>query len=324
MSWTNFRHLIEYGVFRLVTCVLAVLTVRQTVQFANGMAWLLTRKPLRRITRYDVASENIRGAFGDRISDQRVHALIHGMWVHLFRLVAEVVQLPRKMTLTNCREVIVFRNRKPVLEALCSGRRVFILGGHFGNWEVSTATFGLFGFPMGIVARTLDNPYLHKWFFESRQQTGHRLYDKRGGWDGMVELLQAGGNLGLLCDQDAGRRGVFVDFFGRPASTFKSIALMALEYDALLVVGYGIRLPDDFEAARWVRYEIGCEEIIDPRDFEFNRETVEVITQQYTRALERAIRRAPEQYFWVHRRWKTPPGETRRSRSARKKSQKAA
>ena len=324
MSWTNLRHLAEYGLFRLFTCVLAVLSVRQTVLLARSVAWLLTRRPLRRLTRYDVAAENIRHAFGDGTTDGQVDALIRGMWVHLVRLVSEIIQLPRKMTLTNCREVIVFRNRQPVLEALCSGRRVFILGGHFGNWEVSTATFGLFGFPMGIVARKLDNPYLHRWFFESRQQTGHRLYDKRGGWDGMVELLQAGGNLGLLCDQDAGRRGVFVDFFGRPASTFKSIALMALEYDALLVVGYGIRLPDDFAEARWVRYEIGCEAIIDPREFEFNRETVKAITQQYTAALERAIRRAPDQYFWVHRRWKTPPGESRRARSLRKKSQRAA
>ena len=103
------------------------------------------------------------------------------MWIHLFRLVAEVVQLPRKMTLTNCREVIVFRNRKPVLKALCSGRPVFILGGHFGNWEVSTATFGMFGFPMGIVARKLDNPLIHRWFFESRAQSGHQVLLKRGG-----------------------------------------------------------------------------------------------------------------------------------------------
>ena len=232
------------------------------------------------------------------------------------------MQLPRKMTLTNCREVIVFRNRQVVLQALCSGRPVFILGGHFGNWEVSTATFGLFGFPMGIVARKLDNPYLHKWFFESRQQTGHKLYLKRGGWAGMNQVLDAGGNLGFLCDQDAGKRGTFVRFFGQEASTFKSIALMAIEYKALLVVGYGIRLPDDPEA-RWVRYEIGCEEVIDPLMFDYNRETVAEITQRFTSALERAIRRAPEQYFWIHRRWKTRKADVAGLRR-RKKQKKAA
>ena len=324
MLRTKLRHMIEYVVFRMLACLLAMLSVRQTVRFGEAMARLAASRPLRRFSRYEVARENLQQAFGEDMTPGRIDEVIRGMWVHLFRLVAEVVQLPRMLTIENCREVVVFRNRRPVLEALCSGRRVFILGGHFGNWEVSTATFGLFGFPMGIVARRLDNPYLHEWFFESRQKSGHRLYDKRGGWNGMVELLEAGGNLGLLCDQDAGRRGVFVDFFGRPASTFKSIALMALEYDALLVVGYGIRLPDDFAAARWVRYEIGCEEVIDPRDFEINRDAVRAITQRYTAALERAVRRAPEQYFWVHRRWKTPPGETARERAARKKAQKAA
>lgn len=323
MTRTDLRHRLEYLAFRGIACLIGMLSVRQTVCLGEAVAWLLTRPALRKRSRYQIAAENLRQAFGDEFSDVQVDGLIRRMWVHLVRLVAEVIQLPRKMTLTNCREVVVFRNRKPVLKALCSGRPVFILGGHFGNWEVSTATFGMFGFPMGIVARKLDNPYIHRWFFESRVQTGHKLLLKQGGWDGIVELLQAGGNLGLLCDQDAGRRGVFVDFFGRPASTFKSIALMALEYKALIVVGYGRRLPDDFENSRWVRYEIGCQEIIDPLEFAYGRDTVREITQRYTAALERAIRRAPEQYFWVHRRWKTQVDETT-GRAVKPKQRRAA
>ena len=318
----DLRHRLEYFTFRVFACALSMLSVRWTVAFAEMMAWLLTRVLPKRLTRYEVAADNIRGAFRGELTNEQIEKLIYDMWVHLFRLLVEMVQLPRKMTLANCREVIVFRNRQVVLQALCSGRPVFLLGGHFGNWEVSTATFGLFGFPMGIVARKLDNPYLHKWFFESRQQTGHKLYLKRGGWSGMNELLAAGGNLGFLCDQDAGHRGVFVDFFGKKASTFKSIALMAIEYKALLGVGYGMRLPDDPEA-RWVRYEIGCEEVIDPLLFDYNRETVAEITRRFNAALERAIRRAPEQYFWIHRRWKTRPDEIREPRR-RKKHRKAA
>ena len=124
----------------------------------------------------------------------------------------------------------------------------------------------------------------------------------------MTALLQKGGNLGLLCDQDAGPKGMFVDFFGTPASTFKSIALLALEYDALVIVGYSIRLPDCSmeEDVGWSRFEVGCEALIDPRQLTSN-DPVREITQLYTAALERAIRRAPEQYFWVHRRWKSQP-----------------
>lgn len=301
---TDLRHRAEYFAFRSAMCLFQMLTVRQTIGLARAFSWVMTRLLPRKLTRSRVAEENLRRAFGDDLPAAEIDRLIRGMWEHLIRLLVEWSQLPRKMCLTNCRDVVVFRQRKQVLKAACSGRPVFILGGHFGNWEVSMATFGFFGFPMGIVAREMDNPYLHRWFQHSRQQFGHQLLLKDGGWDGMLEAVNAGGNLGILCDQDAGRRGVFVDFFGTPASTYKSIALMAMQYDALLVAGYGLRLPDDLENSRWARFEIGCEEVIDPRDFD-GASAVKEITQRFTHALERSIRRAPEQYFWVHRRWKT-------------------
>ena len=300
MHWRGVRHRAEYFFFRCLTCVLAVLSVRQTAALSRGLATLLCWLP-RKWTRHEVARENLQRAFPQGIEGRTYDQVIFEMWVHLFRLVAEVVQSPRKLTLTNCREVVVFRNRQRVVAAFGTGRPVFVLGGHFGNWEVTMATFGLFGMPMGVVARELDNPYLHRWFEESRRSVGHRLLLKKGGWDEMLELLQARGCLGLLADQDAGRKGTFVDFFGHPASTHKSIALMAIEHDALLAVGYGRRLPDDFENARWSQFEIGCEELLDSRDFSSPDE----LTRGYTAALERAIRHAPEQYFWLHRRWKT-------------------
>lgn len=319
---TKCRWRAEYVIFRLIGCILQMLTVRQSAWLAEMLASLVMRLP-RKWTRYDIARENIERAFGNA-ADAPVdpEATIRGMWVHLFRVVAEVVQLPRRLSLTNCREVIVFRNRRVVIEACCSGRPVIMLGGHFGNWEISVSQFGLFGMRMGVVGRELDNPHLHDWFARAREATGHRLYLKKGASDGMVPLLEAGGNLALACDQDAGPKGMFVDFFGRPASTFKSIALMAMQYDAIIVVGYGMRLPDDFDNSRWSRFEIGCEDLIDPRSIEAD-DPLREITQRYTTALERIVRRAPEQYFWVHRRWKTPPGLRKQIR-ARRKARKAA
>jgi Kdo2-lipid IVA lauroyltransferase/acyltransferase len=300
----DIQHRTVYFAFRAVMCLFQMLSLRQAAAGARAFSWLMTRVLPRKLTRAAVAEDNLRRAFGEDLAASEIDRVIRGMWEHLFRLLVEWAQLPRKMELTNCREVIVFRQRQQVLKALCTGRPVFVLGGHFGNWEVSMATFGFFGFPMGVVAREMDNPYLHAWFARARQKFGHKLLLKDGGWGDMVAAAEAGGNLGILCDQDAGRRGVFVDFFGSPASTFKSIALMAMQYRAILVMGYGIRLPDDFENARWSRFEIGCEEVIDPLDYT-EADAVKQITQRYTSALERAIRRAPEQYFWVHRRWKT-------------------
>lgn len=306
MTFRDVRHRGEYLGFRVVAMLLAMLNHRQTALLADCLAWLFTRVLPRKLTRYHEAYDNIRLAFPGEYSPAQIDDLIRRMWVHLFRTVAEIVQFPRKLRLTNSRELMVFRNRSAAVDALTTGRPVMVLSGHFGNWEASMATFGVFGFPMGVVARELDNPYLHRWFAEAREVSGHKLILKRGGWEDMIDLMNKGGNIGLLCDQDAGPRGVFVDFFGRPASTFKSLALMAMEYKALIVVGYGIRLPDNFDEARWSRFEIGCEEVIDAAAVDSD-DPVRDITVRYTQALERAIRRAPEQYFWVHRRWKAVP-----------------
>jgi KDO2-lipid IV(A) lauroyltransferase len=316
MRWNTVRHHVEFLLFRAVVCVLQLLSPRQMRNLARQGAWLLVDVLPRKWTRYDVAEENIRRAFGTQLTDAEVRDLVFRMWQHLFRMVPEMLQASRKLGLKNCRDCVVFRDRDRVIQAMTSGRPVLILGGHFGNWELSLATFGMFGFPMGFIARAMDNPLLHDWFQRGRERYGHRLYLKKGDFEGITDLMAAGGTLGILGDQDAGRRGVFVDFFGTPASTYKSIALMAMEYQALIIVGYCIRLPDDHAIGRWIRFEVGCEEIIDPReDF---ADPVREITARYTAALERAVRRAPEQYFWVHRRWKSEP--TKRNRSVDRKA----
>ena len=300
------RHRFEFLVFQVFVCIIDCLTPRMTAHLARGLAGVIHFGLPRKWTRFAVARENLVRAFGQQFSEAEIENLVYEMWVHLFRTVAEMVQSVRKLHLHSYRQIVEFADFTRTNEAICSGRRVLMLGGHFGNWEIGTALFGLWGFPMGIIAREMDNPYLHDWFRKQREITGHRLLLKSGDFDEMTLLLQKGGNLGLLCDQDAGPRGVFVDFFGSPASTFKSIALLSLEYDALIMVGYSIRLPDRFGETTWSRFEVGCEAVIDPRHVQTG-DPVGEITRQFTSALETAIRRAPEQYFWIHRRWKSEP-----------------
>ena len=308
------RHRLEYVAFRLVASIVAALPVRASVRAASGFAWLFARVLPQKLVRGAVARENLARAFPEK-SAAELDRLVEGMWNHLFRMVVEIIQLPRKVGRDNMADVFAFRNRDETVRALCSGRPVIILGGHFGNWEVGNVAFGVFGFPVNAVARDLDNPYLHEWFLKIRGKSGGRLISKRGGGAEMTEVLEHRGLLGLLCDQDAGGRGLFVPFFGHDASTFKSIALLAMEYRALILVGYALRLPDDFDNHHWVRYEVGTEAILDPEDYGGN--AVNEITREYTIALERVIRRAPEQYFWVHRRWKSKPQpRARRARRA--------
>jgi KDO2-lipid IV(A) lauroyltransferase len=284
--------------------------VRAAARWAEHLAAVVHFVLPRKLTRYHVAAENLRIAFGGDLSDAEVSRIVFRMWVHLFRTVAEVVQSPRKLHLWSYRRIIEFQGLQQTNEALLSGRRVVLLGGHFGNWEIGIALMGLWGFPMGIVAREMDNPHLDRWFRRYREFYGHRQMFKRGGYDDMLALLQCGGSLGLLGDQDAGQRGLFVEFFGKPASTFKSIALLSLEYDAAIIVGGSLRLPDRFDDIGWSRFGMRCTEVIDPRTIG-TPDPVREITRRYTLALEQLIRSAPEQYFWLHRRWKSTPRSSR-------------
>ena len=318
------RQRLEYAAFRGAAAVVAALPAPATAAACRGLAGVVCALP-RKWTRGDVARANLAVAFPD-LTPAEASGRVRAMWTHLFRLVAETVQFPRKLRRENQADVLSFVHRDETVRAVNAGRPVIVLGGHYGNWEIASAAFGAFGVPVSVVARDLDNPLIHEWFAGVRRASGGRLISKKGGGGAVTDVLAAGGVVGLLADQDAGSKGQFVPFFGKDASTFKSIALLAMEYDALVLVGYARRLPDDWRANRWVRFEVGTEAVLDPRDFTAGS-ALKDLTAAYTAALERAVRRSPEQYFWVHRRWKSVPkprGRKARERAAAAIVQKAA
>lgn len=306
------RYLAEYAVFCTLLFVVRCLPVSASIRAANGLAWCVCRLAPARATRYAVARENIRTAFGEEVDDAEADRMILGMWQHLARMVFEIIQMDRRLRLYNCTQHIDFFQRAKAVRALMQDRPVILLGGHFGNWEVSINTFGDFGMPMGVVGRDLDNPWLHKWFQNVRESKGNWLISKSGASTELVAAMEKKESVSLLADQDAGRRGLFVDFFGRPASTFKSIALLALQNDGLVVVGGAYRLPQGQQDSCWVRFNMATEDVIDSRDFD-TADGMIGLTQAYTSAIERLVRKAPEQYFWIHRRWKSEPRKKKSS-----------
>ena len=173
--------------------------------------------------------------------------------------------------------------------------------GHFGNWEVVGYTMAALGFPNTAVARPLDNPYINQYILGVRQNRGMTIVDKKGATMTVDDLLDDKGTVCFIADQDAGRKGAFVDFFGRKASTYKSIALLAMAHQVPIVVGYGRRLSEEYHFA------LGVQRIIHPHEWADKDDPMMWITQEYTRALEDVIRADPEQYLWVHRRWKHRP-----------------
>jgi KDO2-lipid IV(A) lauroyltransferase len=289
---------LAYLVVRLTVCVLQMLTVERSYAFARLLAKVMYRVDKRHRA---VGIENLKHAFGDHYTDPERDQIVRQVYEHFCMMLMEILHIPRKLHRTTWRDRITLVGHEPVLDRLISGGPVILLSGHFGNWEMAGYLFGVFGFAPRSVARTLDNPYLDRFLRSFRERTGQKMIPKTGGYDDMLQVLAEGGVLSFLADQDAGSRGMYVDFFGRPASTHKAIALLALEHNAPVVVGYARRIGPGF------RYEVGCDALIVPEELTGTSDDARLLTQRYTTALETIIRRSPEQYLWLHRRWKHQP-----------------
>jgi KDO2-lipid IV(A) lauroyltransferase len=275
-----------------------MLSVEQSYALARFLAKALYRVDVRH---REVGLENLEHAFGGRYDAAARDRIVRGVYEHFCMMLMEILHIPRKLHPATWRDRITLVGHERVLDRLMAGGPVILLSGHFGNWEMAGYLFGVFGFPPNSVARTLDNPYLDRFLRKFRERTGQAMIPKSGGYDRMLEVLRGGGVLSFLADQDAGQRGLYVDFFGRPASTHKAIALLAIEHRAPVVVGYARRIGPGF------CYEVGCEAMITPEEWTGTSADVRLLTQRYTTALEAVIRRAPEQYLWLHRRWKHQP-----------------
>ena len=295
--------LLDYAVYVLVRLVVALVQMLSW-NGALGLAHLLGRLAYLVNRRHRlVAADNLRQAFPDLAPDG-VDRLVRATYRHWATVVVEMIRMPQTLRKSNLATYFAYPTDADEQcarrWAACTQGRI-LLTGHFGNFEALSYTLGLFGASGAVLARRLDNPHLDRFVAVFRQKTGQVLLDKSVDYPRILAHLQAGGSLGIVGDQDAGPRGLFVDFFGRPASTFKSIALLSLEYQLpILVMG----------AARvgWpMRYRLYLEDVILPEDHAGRPDAAREITERYTRALERMVRRHPEQYFWLHRRWKHQP-----------------
>jgi KDO2-lipid IV(A) lauroyltransferase len=302
-----------YLVLRMVVCFLQALSFRAACQVADLLAWVVFHLDRRHRL---VALDNLQHAFGDADAVER-DRLVRAIYRHFCTMLMEIIHMQRRLHPQNWKRHVTLLNHQSLVDRLLSDRPVVIVSGHYGNWELGGYALSLLGFRSNAIARPLDNPYVDAFLRRFREGTGQKVINKDGDFDKIEQVLASRGILLTLGDQDAGRKGQFVDFFNRPASTHKAVALLALEYNVPMIVLTGTRVSPSVAGGsdNW-HYEGEVSDIIDPQEYKDRPDAVPALTQRFTTALERMIRRHPEQYFWLHRRWKHQPKSRSKGKQA--------
>jgi Kdo2-lipid IVA lauroyltransferase/acyltransferase len=246
------------------------------------------------------AEFNLRVAFPEW-DEARRQAVIRGMVRNLGWMAAEFARFPR-YTRETIEEVVVLDGHENFLSGQRRGKGVLYLTGHIGAWELSSFAHALYGFPLHYMARPLDNARVDTLVNRYRCLSGNQPIFKNESARALLKILKEAGTVGILADQNTmPGEGVFVDFFGKSACTTTGIARVALHTDAAVVPGYAYW--DDGIGKYRLRFEPAVELI---RTGDTERD-VFVNTQRFAKVIEEIIRKHPEQWVWVHARWKTRP-----------------
>jgi len=246
-----------------------------------------------------VVLANLALAYGTALGAPARQSLARAHFRHLGTTAVECCRL-----FFGAREAVLARVQVDGLEhikaAMAEGRGALYLTAHFGNWELLAAAHRIAGYPLNVIIRPLDNPFLEALLARSRERNGLQLIPKRQAVRDVRAALARGECVGILLDQNAGRQGVFVPFFGQLAATSRSLAVLALRTGAPVVPGFIRRLPNG-------DHQMILEPavpLVTTGDLDHD---VAVNTARFTATIERHVRSHPEQWFWVHRRWKTRP-----------------
>ncbi len=246
-----------------------------------------------------IALSNLKRAYPEKDMEE-ITKIAKGVYRHLAIVAAEFFELP-SITKENLHKWVEFDGLENLDKALALNRGVLSIVAHFGNWELMTVALPLGARPMSIVYRPLDNPTLDNLTAWMRTKDGNTLIPKGGSGRTITRLLAENRIIGILSDQNVDKyEGVFVDFFGRPACTAVGLAVLALRTGAPVLPAFMARMPNG-------KYRFIIQppaEITRTDDYEADLHTN---TQRFTRIIEDMVRRYPDQWFWIHQRWKTKP-----------------
>jgi KDO2-lipid IV(A) lauroyltransferase len=298
------RDRFEYTALRAAVGLLAVLPLGVALRVGERLAGLvyLLDWPHRRI-----GMRNLAIAFPEKSRVER-RRILWRSFLNLGRMAAELAHLPR-LSADRLRDMVRFEDEAWWREAVTWERSsgVLVLSGHFGNWELLVFAHGMRGHPVHLVHRAIANPRIDRWLNALRARAGTQMMRKSGAAQAVLRALHERALLVLPIDQNSTRGlGVFVDFFGLPASTNAGMARIALRTDAPVVPVFIVR------EGRSARHRVHVLPILQAERTGNFAEDVRRNTQRFSAVLEEMVRRYPDQWLWVHKRWKTRPlGEPR-------------
>jgi len=291
----SFAHRAEYALARTLEKTVATLPEGAADAVGRRIGRGVYRMGLRRET----VVENLRLAFPEKDAAWHKRTAL-AAYEHLGREAAAMLRLSR-LDAAAIVERTVPRGWDELDAALAERKGVLLVTGHYGNWEIAAATVAARGVPIAAIVRRQGNRLVNDRLNELRHRLGVETITQREAPSRVPRLLRRGGVVGIVGDQDARRAGIFVPFFGRPASTHRGPALFALRLGAPVFSCVARRLPGSA-----VRYEVAGERVPVVRTGDLEAD-VATLTAELAARLEAQVRLAPEQYFWFHRRWKSRP-----------------
>lgn len=295
---------LEYIPLRGVFAVMGTMPRGAAVKIGQSVIGFLMRAvPKLRKT----AFRNLEIAFPEMDEGERTR-IVGGVQKSLGRVLGEMSRFPR-LTKEDLAEMIEFRfdpeTQRQYEKFRAAGRGTIIISPHMGNWELLVFAWSALREPISYLARPLDNPKLEALTVSLRTRFGNRPINKTNAVSAAINILRDGGTLGILADVNTHpKEGVFVPFFGVPACTTSGPAMLAMRTGAVIIPVAGVW---DEAAGKYIAVH---GKIIEPADTSDRKADIVTTTAEFTAEVERLVRAYPEQWMWIHKRWKTrPPGE---------------
>ncbi|MFC1724092.1 lysophospholipid acyltransferase family protein [candidate division KSB1 bacterium] len=291
----KFKHRIEYGGVRFIYALNRLFPHRLAILFADCLA-LFGFYVIR--MRRSVTLDNLRNAFGDK-SEKELRKIAYSAYKQFSRMMFEYARFPY-FTDKEIIKKVALENEHVLKESLERGKGAIIVSGHFGNWELMAAGIARHGYPVSLLVGEQKNKMVDDAMNNFRKEKGMGIIKMGVAARGVIKAVRDNNFVALLSDQDAGRLGTFVDFFGRKASTPGGTAAFALKTGADVIFSITLRIGK-------CNHKVILEKVEYDDIKDEGKTAIAELTQRYTSRLEHYVREYPDHYFWMHKRWKSKP-----------------